>query len=318
MQHLGTRGVFADPAAEGHLETFGSFPHKFYLPTADMDLVYISEAHDYDENRRMFVPGDTKESKRVLFKIASKLRYRGFAENVNPITKAKVPIVKFIHGRTQIHCDLSLENKTGLVTQETFAQWKNDFPDVFHHFIALVKQFLVMRGLNDVHHGGLGGFSVVCLVYAYLSLHEDKNGAINLGKAFLRFLQFYGHEFNLATDRLVMSPVPRVMPKVSVDIIIFDRREQPANIVQGEFGVDGRKEKIDGLSIQDPNLPTNNISGGSSKAQQVFKAFGHAYHALEDRLSRFDATGNSILGTILGGNYTIYRDYHDRMRQLRP
>ena len=225
MQHLGTRGVFPDPTAEGHIEAFGSFPHKFYLPTADMDLVYISEAHDHDENRRMFEPGDAKQTKNVLWKIARKLQYKGFAETKNVVWKAKVPIIKFVHGRTGIECDLSLENKTGLVTQETFAQWKEDFPDVFHHFIAVVKQFLVMRGLNDVHTGGLGGFSTVCLVYAYLSLHENGKGTINLGQSFLGFLDFYGHKFNLATDRLVMSPTPMVMPKVSVDITLSDRRQ---------------------------------------------------------------------------------------------
>ncbi|KAF2654523.1 hypothetical protein K491DRAFT_470770 [Lophiostoma macrostomum CBS 122681] len=300
MKHLGTQGVFPDPAVEGQLRSFGSFPHKFYLPTADMDLVYVSDVHDQDDNRRMFVPGNVKQVNRLFYEIAHKLRYKGFAEDIQVIGRAKVPIIKFVHRSTRIQCDLSLENKSGLVTQETFARWKHEYSEVFHLFIALVKQFLAMRGLNDVHLGGLGGFSIVCLVYAYLSIHEtNKDESINLGRSFLGFLKFYGHDFDLRRSRLVMAPVPQVVRK-------------------DDYGIDGRKEKADGLSIQDPNLPTNNISGGSSKAKQVFEAFGKAHDILEDRLSRADLSGNSILGAIIGGNYTSYRDYHDRMRHLSP
>jgi non-canonical poly(A) RNA polymerase PAPD5/7 len=75
------------------------------------------------------------------------------------------------------------------------------------------------------------------------------------------------------------------------------------------MGIDGRLEKPDGLSIQDPNNPHNNISGGSSQVKHIFKLFSEAHEALQRRLSTLDLSGTSVLGTILGGNYESY-DQH--------
>lgn len=250
-----------------------------------MDLVYTSDRH-FNGGPPVLDFSSKTAVNRTLRQAARRLEQVHIATNVLVISKAKVPIIKFTDRVTNLHVDISFENLSGVQAQATFAQWKSQYPDMIY-MVALLKQFLVMRGMNEVHQGGLGGFSIICLVVSYLQ-HARKSE--NLGECFLGFLKYYGNDFNLSRQRIQMYP--------------------PAIIEKTSYGIDGRPEKPDGLSIQDPNRPENNISGGSHKAKEVFKAFGKAYRILNDHMDVLRAgtvsPGHSILGCILGGNYSSY------------
>jgi len=93
-----------------------------------------------------------------------------------------------------------------------------------------------------------------------------------------------------------------------------------ANHPQSHVGIDGRPEKPTGLSIQDPNKPENNISGGSHKAPQAFQIFADAFDTITDCVDRVHMKtdiGSSILACILGGNYSSYIDQRRIMRSLK-
>jgi non-canonical poly(A) RNA polymerase PAPD5/7 len=67
--------------------------------------------------------------------------------------------------------------------------------------ILLVKMFLLQRGMNEVFTGGLGSYSIICLVISFLQQHPKiQSGEIlpcnNLGVLFLEFLELYGKNFN--------------------------------------------------------------------------------------------------------------------------
>jgi non-canonical poly(A) RNA polymerase PAPD5/7 len=191
--------------AGGVVRCFGSFPAGLYLPTADMDLVLVSIPYS-----KGALPANIPKS--VLWRASKLLQQRGVSTNNQVIAKAKVPIIKFVDQKTGIRVDLSFENLSGVEAQETFRQWKAQCPHLVE-IVALVKQFLVMRSLNDVHLGGLGGFSIICLVYSYLSWQpKDQH---NLGELFLGFLYFWGKTFDLSKKRLEMTPTPTVVDKVS-------------------------------------------------------------------------------------------------------
>ncbi|KAF2745504.1 hypothetical protein M011DRAFT_460088 [Sporormia fimetaria CBS 119925] len=266
------------------VEAFGSYPASLYLPTADMDLVLVSLAHLNGGSRLL----NDKMCSKLLYTVRGKLQRAGICDRADVISRAKVPIIKFYDRLSQIKVDLSLENLSGVSARATFVAWtqKEEF---LMSLVALVKQFLLMRDLNDVHTGGLGGFSIICLVYAFLRIQRVKGKLVqNVGKVFMGFLDFWGNQFNLATQRLDMSTDP------------------PQIVYKDAIGIDGRPEKIDGLSIQDPNRSDNNISGGSHRAALVFKLFSEAHEALLARLQRPDFSGISILETIIGGNYETY------------
>ncbi|KAF2190944.1 hypothetical protein K469DRAFT_360453 [Zopfia rhizophila CBS 207.26] len=283
------------PGNPGQIHCFGSFPAGLYLPTADMDLVYASSSH-YNGGPAIYDCSTPKSAGDVLWSAFRLLRRKRILEGSDKpeiITRAKVPIVKFVDKLTGLKVDLSFEMLGGVQAQETFVHWKEQYPDM-PYLVLLIKQFLVMRGLNDVHTGGLGGFSIICLTVSFIQTHPQDN---NLGTFFLDFLDYYGNKFNLATDRIIMHP--------------------PYIVKKGTIGVDGRSEKVNGLSITDPNNSTNNISGGSSKAHLIFKAFSDAHRAIQQHmnvLSSRRVAGASVLEPIIGGNYDSY--HHQRARLL--
>jgi non-canonical poly(A) RNA polymerase PAPD5/7 len=193
---------------------FGSFPVDLFLPTADMDLVLATVTH-INGGPKSLDFSRPKEKNRVLNTAASRLKTYGIATDTLCIRKAKVPIVKFTDLLTGIKVDISFENLSGIAAQGTFERWKKHMPDL-HVIVALIKQFLVMRGFSDVHTGGLGGFSIICLVYFHLCDYNRRNvvKTPNVGTVFIDFLDFYGNRFDLARHRLVMEP-PSLVNKVS-------------------------------------------------------------------------------------------------------
>ncbi|RMZ72371.1 hypothetical protein GMOD_00010234 [Pyrenophora seminiperda CCB06] len=301
----------------GRVLCFGSYPAGLYLPTADMDLVYVSDKH-YNGGAPVVDMSDKRLGKGILHKAAKKLKDTGIPQGYAQVINAKVPIIKFQDKLTKLQVDISFENLSGVQAQATFAEWKRDYPDMVY-LVALMKQFLAMRGLNEVHTGGIGGYTIICLIVHYLQLTPKPE---NLGECLLGFLACYGSQFDLSKYRIQMHP-PALVEKAS-----HYRRSQYwdlcspllANNLQTAYGIDGRQEKYDGLSIQDPNRPDNNISGGSHKAQVVFDAFREASETLRDRIQASRSgqnIGPSLLGCILGGNYEAYAKQRNHLKSLK-
>lgn len=195
------------------VEPFGSFASGLYLPIADMDLVVISD----DYRRGGYARLGTSRS--FMHRLAKQLSRAGMtqADSVEVIWHAKVPIIKFVDQLTGLKVDLSFENLTGIDALKTFGSWKKQFP-AMPALVTLVKQFLLIRGLNEVFTGGLGGFSVTCLVVSMLQhLPQIQSGNMNqehhLGELFMDFLDLYGNKFNLVTTAISMDP-PGYFPKV--------------------------------------------------------------------------------------------------------
>jgi non-canonical poly(A) RNA polymerase PAPD5/7 len=129
--------------------------------------------------------------------------------SVEMIFGAKVPLIKFVDRITGLKVDLSFENDTGIIANGTFANWKAQFP-AMPIIVTLIKQFLMMRGLNEVVNGGLGGFSVTCLVTSLLqNMPEVQRGALipeqHLGFILMEFFNLYGNEFNTTTTGIRLN-----------------------------------------------------------------------------------------------------------------
>lgn len=185
---------------------FGSFAAAMYLPNADMDLVVISRTFR-TLGRRV-----AAQSGNQMRNFAGYLQDIGIAKtgSVEVIPSAKVPLVKFVDQMTGIRVDISFENETGLVANDTFSTWKQQFP-AMPILTTIIKQFLMMRGLNEVVNGGLGGFSVTCLVTSLLqNLPRVQSGEVipeqHLGEMLLEFLDLYGNQFDLHRTGISMRP----------------------------------------------------------------------------------------------------------------
>lgn len=197
---------------DADIQPFGSFVAGLYLPTADMDLVFIS--NDYLSGY-----GALYNQKTFLFSFRIFLEKNGFpAEGtVELILSAKVPIVKYTDKITGLRVDVSFENNTGLIANRTFQMWKHQYP-AMPILVTLIKQFLAMRGLNEPVNGGIGGFSVTCLVVSLLQLMPQvQSGNMiaehHLGEILMEFFHLYGNEFQAATTAIQIEP-PGYVAKV--------------------------------------------------------------------------------------------------------
>jgi len=222
--------------------------------------------------------------------------------SIEVIWHARVPIIKFIDRITGIHVDISFEQNNGVSALNTFEKWREEHP-VLPVIVSLVKQFLVMRSLNEVYLGGIGGFSVICLVVSLLRQHPaffkgDVLAEEHPGEVLMNFLDLYGNKFNHIKTGISMEP-PEYFPKT------FSSSREP-----------------DRLTILDPHDSSNNISGGSSKVQLVLDAFASAYDSLQKRMAELDSLpieqrrGRSILGSIFSGDYTQFQALRQHFKHV--
>lgn len=203
-----------------NVHSFGSFAAGLYLPNADMDVVVISDDFaNYGEPTAC-------QSTTSMHRFAKLLResYMAKDDSIEVIAKAKVPIIKFVDRLTSIKVDMSFENYTGISANKTFINWKTQHLAI-PILVTAIKQFLMMRGLNEVVNGGLGGFSVTCLVTSLLqNMPRVQTGELvpehHLGEILIEFLDFYGNQLDISRTGIMMDP-PGYFDKVCSSCSIF-------------------------------------------------------------------------------------------------
>jgi non-canonical poly(A) RNA polymerase PAPD5/7 len=191
------------------LRPFGSFASGIYLPTADLDLVLLS-TNFMRTGRRTF-----GERKGQIYAFSAFLRSLDIAvpNSIETIAHARVPILKFVDKLSGLRVDLSFDNDSGLIANNTFQRWKSEFP-AMPVVVSVVKQFLLLRGLNEVPTGGLGGFSITCLVMSLLQHLPHGYMERNMAGVLIDFFDFYGNVFDFENVGIRMSP-PGYFNKVS-------------------------------------------------------------------------------------------------------
>jgi DNA polymerase sigma len=271
-QHI--RSIWPD----AELHCFGSFATDLYLPGSDIDCVVISQRQRYD-------------NKSSLYQLTSYIRNHNLGIEVTPIAKAKVPIIKFVDPKTKIHIDISFERQNGLIAAQLIIDWLKNTPGL-RELVLIVKQFLAVRRLNEVHVGGLGGFSIICLCYSFLKLHPRlSTGNIdpmdNLGCLLIEFFELYGYNFGY--DEVAIAFTSQKEP------IYIRKRANPEMLGRNPFL----------LAIQDPHDSANNISRGSFNLRDIKRAFGGAFELLVNKCYELNSAtykerlGKSILGGII-------------------
>ena len=203
----------------GQLKAFGSFAAGLYLPTGDMDLVYLRRSF---RGRSIMQNGNlAKPPFQLLQRFLNFIRTQGMARDgtVVLIPSAKVPIIKFVEKISGLKVDLSFDNDTGVIANQTFQNWKSQYP-VMPIIVSVIKQFLMIRGLNDVSIGGLGGFSIICLVTSLIQHLPPAGQPTNLGHILLEFFNLYGKLFNRNQIAIRLEP-PSYIEKVSLIFAIF-------------------------------------------------------------------------------------------------
>lgn len=293
------------------LHVFGSFETKLYLPTSDIDLVVLSENAD-----------DAYERVGHLRKLASWLVKEGIATDVQVISGARVPIIKFVDIRSRINVDISFNKPGGVLAAEVVKKFMHDMP-ALRPLVIFIKHFLGMRGLNEVYLGGLGSYSIICLCVSFLQLHPKlASGQIaqadNLGVLLVEALELYGKRFNYD----------------SVGICIRGRGAYFDKYSSGLFS--GKQNFL--LCIEDPTDATNDIAKSSFGILKVKSTLAGCHDFLVQRMydvhddmvkapshgrqsrskSRHDggAGAGAAERAILTAVVSIDGEFHERRRKL--
>lgn len=238
-----------------------------------------------------------------MYKLSKYLQYADVAPpgGVAVIAKARVPIIKFADKASGIKVDVSFENDSGLLANKTFQTWKAKYP-AMPVIVVLIKQLLAMRDLNEVFSGGLGGFSIICLVVSMMQLMPElqtgnMDPQLHYGDLLLNFLDLYGNKFDFRATGITFNPPG-----------YFDKIHNPQP-----------KQNAERLTIIDPNNSLNDISGGSHRIEAVLDCFRRAHAQLQRRLAQIhhgqDVDG-SILGCFWGGNYTSFIHQREKLSLL--
>jgi len=109
---------------------------------------------------------DRSEVKRVIYMLVAELRFDNM-RSIMPVTKAIVPVLKFVDPMTGLQCDLSFGNTNGLVNTDLLRVYASLDARV-RPLVLAVKNWAAQRKINDPAAQTLSSYAYVLLVIAYL------------------------------------------------------------------------------------------------------------------------------------------------------
>lgn len=115
------------------------------------------------------------------------------------IAQARIPILK-LKTEDGIDLDISISNRSGPEAGSFIEKYVQDLPPM-RPLVLTVKHMLKAMNLNDVATQGLGSYSIANMAIAYIiDQQEREQDAGNYGSLLLKFLEFYGGEFDIGTE----------------------------------------------------------------------------------------------------------------------
>lgn len=270
---------------EAVVQPFGSFDSQLFLPSSDLDIVVMHEGLAVGEHAR---PPLGKLAK-ALLKASLPL-----PETLKLITKARVPIIKYVDAQTDFELDVSFNVTSGLEAA-AFMRRQMALQPAVRPLTLVLKHLLGMRALNKVFYGGLGSYAIMCLVISFLQVHPlVQSGLIrpheNLGVLLMELFELYGKQFNSEA--------------VGISVL-----QGGAYISKEEWGwVQEAKPHL--LSVVDPQNTENDIAKGSFAYGAVRQSFEHAFHVLKCAMMELEAQqrrreSSSSRASILGSIVTL-------------
>ncbi|XP_023216438.1 non-canonical poly(A) RNA polymerase PAPD5-like isoform X2 [Centruroides sculpturatus] len=235
---------------KAQIRVFGSFQTSLYLPTSDIDLVVLGNwkalplwtLRDLLVNNNIATPADVKV-----------------------LDKASVPIVKMTDTKTEVKVDISFNMKNGMESAMFINEKKKEYPNLAK-LVMVLKQFLVLRDLNEVYTGGISSYSLTLLIISFFQLYPRADVSlpnVNLGVLLLEFFEFYGRHFNYSKTAISVKNGGFYFPKERYKLHKLDFVPSI-------------------LCIEDPLLPGNDIGRNSYGMLSVKRAFEYAFILLSD------------------------------------
>ncbi|KAK7292541.1 hypothetical protein RJT34_15392 [Clitoria ternatea] len=139
------------PTAKLYL--YGSCANSFGVSKSDIDVCLAIEEADMDKSK-------------IIMKLADILQSDNL-QNVQALTRARVPIVKLMDPVTGISCDICINNLLAVVNTKLLRDYAH--VDVRLRQLAfIIKHWAKSRGVNETYHGTLSSYAYVLMCIHYL------------------------------------------------------------------------------------------------------------------------------------------------------
>ncbi|XP_022849924.1 protein HESO1-like [Olea europaea var. sylvestris] len=146
---------------------FGSFLMDLFSTTSDLDLSvnFSSNAIEFPREKKI----------QTLRKFAKKLyalQSKGHVSGVLPITTAKVPILKVVDRGTRVECDISVENRDGILKSQII-HLISSIDERFKKLSFLqMKTLAKVQNINSSKDKTLNSLSIILLVAFHLQTRK--------------------------------------------------------------------------------------------------------------------------------------------------
>ncbi|GAA5949280.1 hypothetical protein JCM3765_003358 [Sporobolomyces pararoseus] len=247
---------------------FGSFKTGVYMPDSDFDIV-ISDAN------LSALPPHTYFSL-----LRSALTTSGFADrnSIKTITNARVPLIKFKSssefGSFRFDVSFSSGGKMNgpegatvslrlLAELEDRGERRRERAETL---IWIIKNMLENQRLHEVKHGGLGGFSVLCLCVWFMQVDRKKSDRHSPVWDLISLFQAFVLKFDLRTVALCTA-------------------NGGCTLSKKDWGWQSQREP-DKLSIQHPVVLERDLSSGSYKWNEIRRLFQKNFDVLAQAMLR--------------------------------
>lgn len=276
------------------VEVFGSFATGLSGPSSDIDLVVCGVKEHYEQLLTGSVPISF-----ALRTLTEHLQRESWVQTAELVESTAVPVIKikaaFAELGSCVNMDLSFDapSHRGLSTCAFVKGLVAEFP-ALQALAVVLKQFLVMKGLNSPYSGGLSSYGLVLLLTSdmqrsrqpgitkastlrWFNACSADDKSLYLGSAFLSFLDMFGRRFS---------------PKVHAVSV----REASGEITRNSLGINFVSHP---LVLVDPFDPSNNVGRACFGVSQVQHAISEALKTIEAVFYR--RMGSSPTRQILGG-----------------
>ncbi|CAN1188898.1 UTP:RNA uridylyltransferase 1 [Linum perenne] len=138
---------------EARLFLYGSCANSFGVSKSDVDVCLAIE------------DGDVNKSE-ILLRLADILQSDNL-QNVQALTRARVPIVKLMDPATGISCDICINNVLAVVNTKLLRDYAHI--DVrLRQLVYIVKHWAKSRSVNETYHGTLSSYAYVLMCIHFL------------------------------------------------------------------------------------------------------------------------------------------------------
>lgn len=138
---------------EARLYIYGSCGNSFGVSKSDIDLCLAIGDADINKSEILLRLADLFQSDNL--------------QNVQALTRARVPIVKLMDPVTGISCDICINNVLAVVNTKLLRDYAN-IDARLRQLAFIVKHWAKSRGVNETYHGTLSSYAYVLMCIHFL------------------------------------------------------------------------------------------------------------------------------------------------------